>query len=134
MTFSESNLSFRNAIHRELGIHYREIYDLPISHPTSDLCLLTLSSFFLQHSVLFRNDSEESLDKPSNFGARLFGFRDKADAASSPESFESARDGVSYMHETDKYNLSVSRDRLNGCVEWLWDVNVIQRRAITLEK
>ena len=50
---------------------------------------------FLQHSVLFRNEDEESIDshKPSNIGSRISG-KDKADAASSPESFESARDGV----------------------------------------
>ncbi|KAG5325911.1 MIGA2 protein, partial [Acromyrmex heyeri] len=60
--------------------------------------------FLDQHSVLFRNDSEESLDKPSNFGARLFGFRDKADAASSPESFESARDGVADLREFEEFS------------------------------
>lgn len=50
----------------------------------------------MQHSVLFRNEDEESIDshKPSNIGSRISG-KDKADAASSPESFESARDGVS---------------------------------------
>jgi len=58
-----------------------------------------LSSFFLQHSILFRNDSEESLDKPSNIRTRISGIRDKADAASSPESFESARDGVSFAQD-----------------------------------
>ena len=49
----------------------------------------------MQHSVLFRNEDEESIDshKPSNIGSRISG-KDKADAASSPESFESARDGV----------------------------------------
>ncbi|XP_018365949.1 PREDICTED: mitoguardin isoform X2 [Trachymyrmex cornetzi] len=60
--------------------------------------------FLDQHSVLFRNDSEESLDKPSNFGTRLFGFRDKADAASSPESFESARDGVADLREFEEFS------------------------------
>lgn len=45
---------------------------------------------------MFRNEDEESIDshKPSNIGSRISG-KDKADAASSPESFESARDGVS---------------------------------------
>lgn len=45
---------------------------------------------------MFRNEDEESIDshKPSNVGSRISG-KDKADAASSPESFESARDGVS---------------------------------------
>lgn len=39
----------------------------------------------------------------------MSGIRDKADAASSPESFESARDGVSCAN---KYNLFVQyRDR-----------------------
>ena len=45
---------------------------------------------------MFRNEDEESIDshKPSNVGSRISG-KDKADAASSPQSFESARDGVS---------------------------------------
>jgi len=61
--------------------------------------LLSLIYFylFLQHSVLFRQ-SDESLDKPSNIGTRISGFRDKADVASSPESFASARDGVSIRY------------------------------------
>lgn len=51
-----------------------------------------------QHSVLFRDGSLESLysHKPSNVGSRISG-RDRADAASSPESFESARDAVREM-------------------------------------
>ncbi|XP_071639802.1 mitoguardin isoform X2 [Temnothorax longispinosus] len=60
--------------------------------------------FLDQHSVLFRNDSEESLDKPSNIGTRISGFRDKADAASSPESFESARDGVADLREFEEFS------------------------------
>ncbi|XP_012530750.1 mitoguardin isoform X2 [Monomorium pharaonis] len=60
--------------------------------------------FLDQHSVLFRNDSEESLDKPSNIGTRLSGFRDKADAASSPDSFESARDGVADLREFEEFS------------------------------
>ncbi|XP_011876004.1 PREDICTED: protein FAM73B isoform X2 [Vollenhovia emeryi] len=61
--------------------------------------------FLDQHSVLFRNDSEESLDKPSNIGTRLSGIRDnKADVASSPESFESARDGVADLREFEEFS------------------------------
>ncbi|XP_011159119.2 mitoguardin isoform X2 [Solenopsis invicta] len=58
--------------------------------------------FLDQHSILFRNDSEESLDKPSNIGTRMSGYR--ADAASSPESFESARDGVADLREFEEFS------------------------------
>ncbi|XP_020282722.1 mitoguardin [Pseudomyrmex gracilis] len=60
--------------------------------------------FLDQHSVLFRNESEESLDKPSNIGARLSSIKEKADAASSPESFESARDGVADLREFEEFS------------------------------
>ncbi|XP_067215869.1 mitoguardin isoform X2 [Linepithema humile] len=60
--------------------------------------------FLDQHSVLFRNESEESLDKPSNIGTRISGMRDKADVASSPESFESARDGVADLREFEEFS------------------------------
>ncbi|XP_043254091.1 mitoguardin [Colletes gigas] len=59
--------------------------------------------FIDQHSVLFRNESEESLDKPSKIGTRL-STKDKADAASSPESFESARDGVADLREFEEFS------------------------------
>ncbi|KAH0952550.1 hypothetical protein HN011_003029 [Eciton burchellii] len=59
--------------------------------------------FLDQHSVLFRQ-SEESLDKPSNIGTRISGFRDKADVASSPESFASARDGVADLREFEEFS------------------------------
>ncbi|XP_026825155.1 mitoguardin [Ooceraea biroi] len=59
--------------------------------------------FLDQHSVLFRNESEESLDKPSNIGMRISGFRDK-DVASSPESFASARDGVADLREFEEFS------------------------------
>ncbi|XP_076277560.1 mitoguardin [Lasioglossum baleicum] len=61
--------------------------------------------FIDQHSVLFRNESEESLNshKPSNIGTRISG-KDKADAASSPESFESARDGVADLREFEEFS------------------------------
>ncbi|KAG5317568.1 MIGA2 protein, partial [Pseudoatta argentina] len=75
-----------------------------ISTDDHSIPLHSSSIALLPHSVLFRNDSEESLDKPSNFGARLFGFRDKADAASSPESFESARDGVADLREFEEFS------------------------------
>ncbi|XP_054007523.1 mitoguardin [Hylaeus anthracinus] len=58
--------------------------------------------FIDQHSVLFRNESEESVDKPSKIGTRLSA-KDKADAASSPESFESARDGVADLREFEEF-------------------------------
>lgn len=60
--------------------------------------------FIDQHSVLFRNESEESVEshKPSNIGSRLSA-KDKADAASSPESFESARDGVADLREFEEF-------------------------------
>lgn len=54
----------------------------------------TLCMFYFQHSVLFCNDSdgsEESHRRAST--ARSFG-NAQAEAASSPESFASARDGV----------------------------------------
>ncbi|KAL6439199.1 hypothetical protein ACFW04_003851 [Cataglyphis niger] len=60
--------------------------------------------FLDQHSVLFRNESEESLNKTSNVGTRMSGIRDKADAASSPESFESARDGVADLREFEEFS------------------------------
>ncbi|KAM0735202.1 Mitoguardin [Formica fusca] len=60
--------------------------------------------FLDQHSVLFRNESEESLNKTSNIGTRMSGIRDKADAASSPESFESARDGVADLREFEEFS------------------------------
>ncbi|XP_033354321.1 mitoguardin isoform X1 [Bombus vosnesenskii] len=61
--------------------------------------------FIDQHSVLFRNEDEESIDshKPSNIGSRISG-KDKADAASSPESFESARDGVADLREFEEFS------------------------------
>ncbi|KAG7196655.1 hypothetical protein KM043_015993 [Ampulex compressa] len=61
--------------------------------------------FIDQHSVLFRNESEESLSsrKPSNVGTRISA-KDKADAASSPESFESARDGVADLREFEEFS------------------------------
>ena len=49
-----------------------------------------------QHSVLFKNDSDsEESHKPSTVGTRLSGNKDKHDPASSPESYASAKDGVS---------------------------------------
>ncbi|KAL0104813.1 hypothetical protein PUN28_016448 [Cardiocondyla obscurior] len=62
--------------------------------------------FLDQRSVLFRNDSEESLDKPSNIGSRIAGLKDRKgnDAASSPESFESARDGVADLREFEEFS------------------------------
>ncbi|XP_029052702.1 mitoguardin [Osmia bicornis bicornis] len=59
--------------------------------------------FIDQHSVLFRNESEESIDKPSNIATRISG-KEKADAASSPESFESARDGVADLREFEEFS------------------------------
>ncbi|XP_078044617.1 mitoguardin isoform X3 [Augochlora pura] len=61
--------------------------------------------FIDQQSVLFRNDSEETLDsrKPSHIGSRISG-KEKADAASSPESFESARDGVADLREFEEFS------------------------------
>ncbi|XP_012287159.1 mitoguardin [Orussus abietinus] len=61
--------------------------------------------FIDQHSVLFRNESEESESshKPSNVGTRLSN-KDKQDAASSPESFESARDGVADLREFEEFS------------------------------
>ncbi|XP_015434221.1 PREDICTED: protein FAM73B [Dufourea novaeangliae] len=61
--------------------------------------------FIDQHSVLFRHDSQESVEshKPSNISTRISG-KDKADAASSPESFESARDGVADLREFEEFS------------------------------
>ncbi|XP_043491252.1 mitoguardin [Polistes fuscatus] len=61
--------------------------------------------FIDQHSVLFRDDSQESLEDrhPSNLGMRISG-KEKADAASSPESFESARDGVADLREFEEFS------------------------------
>ncbi|XP_076183841.1 mitoguardin [Ptiloglossa arizonensis] len=59
--------------------------------------------FIDQHSVLFRNEDEESLGKPSKISTRL-STKDKADAASSPESFESARDGVADLREFEEFS------------------------------
>ncbi|EFN86326.1 Protein FAM73B, partial [Harpegnathos saltator] len=61
--------------------------------------------FIDQHSVLFRNDSEESLDsrKPSHVETRMSG-KERVDAASSPDSFESARDGVADLREFEEFS------------------------------
>nr|KAF7429960.1 hypothetical protein H0235_006358 [Vespula pensylvanica] len=61
--------------------------------------------FIDQHSVLFRDDSQESLESrhQSNMGMRISG-KEKADAASSPESFESARDGVADLREFEEFS------------------------------
>ncbi|XP_032683993.1 mitoguardin [Odontomachus brunneus] len=61
--------------------------------------------FIDQHSVLFRNDSEESLDsrKPSHVETRISG-KERVDVASSPDSFESARDGVADLREFEEFS------------------------------
>ncbi|XP_012262626.2 mitoguardin isoform X2 [Athalia rosae] len=64
--------------------------------------------FIDQHSVLFRNESEaasEESRKPSVSGTRASsGYREKHEAASSPESFESARDGVADLREFEEFS------------------------------
>ncbi|XP_066596430.1 mitoguardin isoform X2 [Prorops nasuta] len=61
--------------------------------------------FIDQHSVLFRNDDDSSEEsyKQSNIESRTSN-REKADAASSPESFESARDGVADLREFEEFS------------------------------
>ncbi|CAK9809889.1 Miga [Anthophora plagiata] len=61
--------------------------------------------FIDQQSVLFRNEDEESGDshKPSNIDTRLSD-KDKANVASSPESFESARDGIADLREFEEFS------------------------------
>ncbi|XP_043463546.1 mitoguardin [Leptopilina heterotoma] len=61
--------------------------------------------FIDQHSVLFRNDTEsEESHKPSTVGThRLSTIKDKPEAASSPESFASARDGVADLREFEEF-------------------------------
>ncbi|XP_046735940.1 mitoguardin isoform X1 [Diprion similis] len=64
--------------------------------------------FIDQHSVLFRNESDagsEESRKQSVSGTRASStLRDKQDAASSPESFESARDGVADLREFEEFS------------------------------
>ncbi|XP_043275470.1 mitoguardin isoform X2 [Venturia canescens] len=59
--------------------------------------------FIDQHSVLFCNESDGSgpSRKASTVGSRFT--RDKGDAASSPESFESAKDGVADLREFEEF-------------------------------
>lgn len=61
--------------------------------------------FIDQHSVLFRHDTEsEESHKPSTVGThRLSTIKDKPEAASSPESFASARDGVADLREFEEF-------------------------------
>ncbi|XP_015595022.1 mitoguardin [Cephus cinctus] len=61
--------------------------------------------FIDQHSVLFRNESEVSEEsyKRSAAGTRLSA-KDKAEVASSPESFASARDGVADLREFEEFS------------------------------
>ena len=58
--------------------------------------------------MLFKNetDSEES-HKPSTVGTRLSMCKDKHDPASSPESYASAKDGVSFIEMLRSTNFKV---------------------------